>query len=149
MYSNTQSISLIICSPVTILSFFATFIYLVNKPFVHISVKQPYMFVSSYIRISFSSQLATYIFQYPIEFVDHQFPYNYSILLCYHHFFNTQIFYPYFTESTLYVYPHYPLVTFHNLKCKSTYLILQFPSFLIIIVLNLSGLHAAQHTMSR
>jgi hypothetical protein len=83
--------------PVTILSFFATFIYLVNKPFMHFSVKQLYMFVSSYTRISFSSQLATYIFQYPIDFLDHQFPYNYSILLCYHHFFNAQILYPYFT----------------------------------------------------
>lgn len=54
IYSNTQSICLIINSPVTSLSFFATFISLIQKLFLHISLNQLYLFTSSYICISFN-----------------------------------------------------------------------------------------------
>jgi hypothetical protein len=49
------------------------------------------------VTISFSWQLAAYLFKYPVDFLDHQFPHNYYIILFYLHLFDTQNFYAHFT----------------------------------------------------
>ena len=90
MYYESQSISLIINSHVTILSLFSTLISLKNNPFLHISLNQFRMFMPFYILISISLQITAYIFQYPFDFLDHKFPYNYSIIFFYLHFFSIQ-----------------------------------------------------------